>query len=52
MVLRDPLGMWCLSALSMVCVSRVFASCTFCGNGVSCSVLSISCVKAGQLALW
>ena len=49
--LMDPLGMWCLSALSMVCVSSVFASWTFCGSGVSCSVLSISCVKAGQFAL-
>lgn len=47
-----PFGMWCLSALSMMFVSTVFAVCMLSGVCVSCRAASISWVKAGQSALW
>ena len=46
-----PLGMWCLSAISIAFVRILFPVCTLVGAGLSCKVFSIAVVKSGQFAL-
>ena len=47
-----PLGMWCLSAVSIMLVSMVFAWCGFCGISTFVGASSIYCVNCSQCALW
>ena len=46
-----PLGMWCLSAVSIMFVSILLAWWGFCGISMFVSASSISCVKSSHRAL-
>ena len=47
-----PLEMWCLSAVSMMFVSMVFAWWGFRGISMFVSASYIFCVKSSQRTLW